>query len=97
MGVRLSRSGDRHVLRLAALAALGAAVALSGCGRKGPLDAPPSASMSPPPPDQPSLGEMSDPNTPGFRRPPREAAVAPPPTAPVPPEKRTFILDPLIR
>ena len=96
MGVRLSRSGDR-LLRLATLAALGAAVALSGCGRKGPLDPPPSAAISPPPPAEPSLGETNDPNTPGFLRSPRAAAAAPAQSAPVPPDQRTFILDPLIR
>jgi len=33
----------RTVLRLALIAALGAAIALAGCGRKGPLDPPPAA------------------------------------------------------
>ena len=91
------RLDHRQLLRLAAVAALGAGLALAGCGRKGPLDAPPSASLSPAPTEQPSLGESSDPNTPGFRRPPRDPAVAPTATGPVPPDKRTFILDPLIR
>jgi predicted small lipoprotein YifL len=86
----------RQLLRLAAFAALGAALALAGCGRKGPLDAPPSAAISPPPPPaQPSLGENYDPNTPGFRRAPRETAAAT--TGPVPPDQRTFLLDPLIK
>lgn len=93
----MSRLQHRPLLRLAALAALGAALALSGCGRKGPLDAPPSASISPPPPGQPSLGENYDPNRSGYRRPPREPAVAPAATGPIPPDQRTFILDPLIR
>jgi hypothetical protein len=69
---------------------------LAGCGRKGPLDPPPSASISPPPPSEPSLGETNDPNMPGFRRAPRAAAVAPAPTAP-PAEKRSFFLDFLIK
>lgn len=93
----MSRLQHRQLLRLAALAALGAALALSGCGRKGPLDAPPSASISPPPAAQPSLGENYDPNAPGYRRPPREPAVAPTATGPIPPDQRTFFLDPLIR
>lgn len=37
---------DRTFLRLATLGALAAALALSGCGRKGALDAPPSALAS---------------------------------------------------
>jgi predicted small lipoprotein YifL len=93
----LSRLQHRQLLRVAALAALGAALALSGCGRKGALDPPPSASTAPPPPAQPALGETYEPNTPGYRRPPREPAVAPTATGPIPPDQRSFILDPLIR
>jgi len=93
----VSRFGHHQLLRLAAFAALGAALALAGCGRKGPLDAPPSAAISPPPPPQPSLGETYDPNTPGFRRAPRQTAVAPAATSTVPPDKGSFILDPLIK
>lgn len=88
---------QHRLLRLAALAALGAAVALSGCGRKGALDPPPSASIAPPPQAQPSLGETYDPNATGYRRPPREPAAAPTATGPIAPDQRTFILDPLIR
>jgi predicted small lipoprotein YifL len=91
----VSRFNHRHLLRVAAFAALGATLALAGCGRKGPLDAPPSASISAPPPAQPSLGENYDPNTPGFRRAPRETAAAPT-TAP-PPDRGSFLLDPLIK
>lgn len=87
--------GDRSVLRLAAIAALGAALALGGCGRKGPLDPPPSAAISPVP-DQPSLGDNSDPNMTGYRRAASATAAAPPTQAPLP-DKRTFILDPLIK
>jgi predicted small lipoprotein YifL len=93
----VSRFGHRQLLRLAAFAALGAGLALAGCGRKGPLDPPPSASLTPAPTEQPSLGESTDPNTPGFRRAPRDPAVAPTASAPVPPDRRSFILDPLIR
>jgi predicted small lipoprotein YifL len=92
----LIRFCDRFVVRLAAFAALAAALALGGCGRKGPLEPPPSASISPAP-DQPSLGDANDPNLAGgFRRAPSSAVTAQP-TGPLPPDKRTFILDPLIR
>ncbi len=37
---------DRPIVRLALLAALAAALGLAGCGRKGPLDPPPSASAA---------------------------------------------------
>jgi predicted small lipoprotein YifL len=93
----LNRFRDHWLLRLAAIAALSAAFALAGCGRKGPLDPPPSASISPPPQNEPSLGEVNDPNTPGFRRAPRQTAVAPAPTTATPADKRSFILDPLIK
>jgi predicted small lipoprotein YifL len=41
--VRLS---DRPVLRLALMGALAASIGLSACGRKGPLDPPPGASLA---------------------------------------------------
>ena len=89
---------DRPLMRLAALAALGSALALAGCGRKGPLDPPPSAAIAPPPSDQPSLGELNDPNTPGFRRAPRPPVVAAAPTTQAPPPpQRSFFLDFLIK
>ena len=91
----LIRFGDRSVLRLATFVALGIALTLGGCGRKGPLDPPPSAAISPVP-DQPSLGDNNDPNMTGFRRAPSATAAAPPPQA-QPADKRTFILDPLIK
>lgn len=90
------RFDNRPALRLAAFAALAAALALGGCGRKGPLDPPPSAVIAPAP-DTPSLGDANDPNlTGGYRRAP-SAPVTAQPTGPLPPDKRTFILDPLIR
>src|ERR1700720_2988016 len=48
--VSLTRFGDRRLARLAMIAALAAAFALAGCGRKGPLDAPPSAALVAPAP-----------------------------------------------
>jgi predicted small lipoprotein YifL len=92
----LLRRGTRLATRVATIAALTAAFALAGCGRKGPLDPPPSASISPPPQHEPTLGEVNDPNAPGFRRAPRQTAVAPAPTS-TPADQRTFILDPLIK
>ena len=96
-GVGLSRFRHRTLLRLGALLALSAAFALAGCGRKGALDAPPSATISPPPQNEPSLGENNDPNMPGFRRAPREAAVTPAPIGPAAQDKRTFFLDFLLK
>jgi len=94
--VSLTRFGDRRLARLAVIAALGAAFALAGCGRKGPLDAPPSAALvAPGPDDQPSLGDVNDPNMTGFVRAPPATRSAPPPVAAVP-EKRSFILDFLV-
>jgi len=91
----LTRFADRRLARGAMIAALAAAFALAGCGRKGPLDPPPSAALvEPAPGDQPSLGDANDPNMPGFLRAP--ATRTAPPPAPVAPEKRNFLLDFLI-
>ena len=92
----LIRFDNRTALRLAAFAALAVALALGGCGRKGGLDPPPSAAIAPAP-DTPSLGDANDPNLAGgYRRTPSSTTTAQP-TGPLPPDKRTFILDPLIR
>jgi predicted small lipoprotein YifL len=92
----LIRFDNRIALRLAAFAALAAALALGGCGRKGPLDPPPSAAIAPAP-EGPALGEANDPNlVGGYRRAP-SATVTDQPTVPSPRDKRTFILDPLIK
>jgi len=98
----LTRIADRRLLRLGArLAVLAALVsALAGCGRKGMLDPPPSASaVAPPAPDEHSLGEINDPNTPGFRRTPQQnvVAAAPSTTPAAPPQQRSFFLDFLIK
>ncbi|HEX5210880.1 MAG TPA: lipoprotein [Pseudolabrys sp.] len=42
----MSRFHDRRYARLALIAALAAALGLTACGRKGPLDPPPSASVA---------------------------------------------------
>ena len=89
------RFSNRSALRLATLVALAAALALGGCGRKGLLDPPPAASVAPAP-DQRSLGDNADSGfLGGFHREP--STVTAQPTAPLPPDKRTFILDPLIK
>jgi predicted small lipoprotein YifL len=41
----LSRVFDRTFMRLAVIGALAASLAMGACGRKGPLDPPPSASL----------------------------------------------------
>jgi predicted small lipoprotein YifL len=93
-GVQVKRSVDRWS-RLALVAAMTAALALAACGRKGPLDPPPSAGITPPPASAPrsSLGEENygPLSRPASER-PQTAAVAPPPAAPPPPPK-TFPLD----
>lgn len=77
-------------------------LALGACGRKGPLDPPPSAATPPPPAMQPrpapSTTGQIDPLTPTG-----EAQQALPPpvqttrAAPVQPQNKSFLLDPLIR
>ena len=92
LGVRVRQSADRWS-RLALVAAMTAALGLAGCGRKGPLDPPPSAGITPPPAyaPRPSLGEENYGPVPPAER-PRTAAAAPPaPTAP--PQPKTFPLD----
>jgi predicted small lipoprotein YifL len=103
--VVLTRIGDRRLLRFAAraaaLAALASALALAGCGRKGALDPPPSAAVTQPPaPDEnASLGQTTNPMTPGFRRAPPQpvATAAPAATNAPPPADRSFFLDFLIK
>jgi predicted small lipoprotein YifL len=80
-------------------------LALAACGRKGPLDPPPSAELPPPPVAAPAANlapgpqTYVDPLTPiGTAQqaaPPVVATQALP--APAQPANRTFILDPLIR
>lgn len=77
--------------RLALIGALVAASALGACGRKGPLEAPPSSNAlaaAPPQQQGPSLGE-GDPQ--GFET-QRDNNDMPAPR----PNKKTFILDPLL-
>ncbi len=44
----MTRSADRRFTRLAMIAVLAATLGLAGCGRKGPLDPPPGASLAEP-------------------------------------------------
>jgi predicted small lipoprotein YifL len=89
--VQVKQSVDRWS-RLALVAAMTAALGLAACGRKGPLDPPPSAGLAPPPAyaPRPSLGEENY----GPAPPPVErTAVAAPPAAATPPPPKTFFLD----
>jgi predicted small lipoprotein YifL len=77
--------------RVAMLAAIIAAAGLSGCGRKGGLDPPPTASLTNPQqvPPGPSMGEQSDSPTQSLMAPPPTPQTAPPPPA----AKKWFPLD----
>jgi predicted small lipoprotein YifL len=77
--------------RVAMLAAIIAAEGLSGCGRKGGLDPPPTASLTnpQPAPPGPSMGEQSDSPTQSLMAPPPAPQTAPPP----PTAKKWFPLD----
>jgi predicted small lipoprotein YifL len=79
----------QNLARVAAIGALVAALGLSACGRKGPLDPPPSATHSAAAPDGSQKSDL----------PGRQVgvgsdgkAVAPPPTG----QNRPFILDWLV-
>ena len=88
----MKQSVDRWS-RLALVAAMTAALGLAACGRKGPLDPPPGAGLTPPPAyaPRPSLGEENyGPAPPPAGERPRTAA-APPATAEPPP--KAFPLD----
>jgi predicted small lipoprotein YifL len=68
------------LLRCATIAAVLLGLALTGCGRKGPLDLPPGAAVRDPAGNPPRIGADGQP------------VVA----APQPPPKRSTILDPLL-
>ncbi len=75
--------------RLALFATLAAAFAVTGCGRKGPLEAPPSTTtMAAPAPTQSTLGEPEHTGLEGERR--AESALPPP-------QKKSFFLDWLLK
>lgn len=87
---------DRPNTRWALILLGAAALALSGCGRKGPLDLPPTASGQP---QQQSLAVQSDPNAPPQPSNPNlfdpNNGAGNLPTAGKGP-KRPFALDPLL-
>src|SRR5205085_12353185 len=62
------RSTARPLVKLAAVGALVAALALSGCGRKGPLDPPPAAAVPPPADGQPATTVQPDGTTPPTKK-----------------------------
>ena len=73
-------------------AVLTGALGLAACGRKGPLDPPPSAGLTPAAAytPRPGLGEEHYGAPPGAGAPRAAAATAP---APPPPPQKTFFLD----
>jgi predicted small lipoprotein YifL len=80
--------------RIALAVVLTGALGLAACGRKGPLDPPPSAALPHSPIEAPrhGLGEENYGVAPGFPAPPTAAVAAAP--APVPPsQQKTFPLD----
>jgi len=84
--------------RVALVAALGAGLALGGCGRKGGLDPPPAAIAPAPGTGEaaPPLGEEQGIFGSLFGEPPPPQAPppqAPPPAGTPPPPKKTFLLD----
>jgi predicted small lipoprotein YifL len=83
----LSRYPDRPLFYLALIGVAAGLFALGGCGRKGPLDPPPSAASA--------TGKQQPTDTSLIRSPfggPAEANTQAAPKA----SKKTFILDPLL-
>ncbi len=83
----MHRFSDRRFLRLALVGAFAAALALAGCGRKGPLDPPPGAASA--------TGTQQATNTDLIRSPLGDSGKKSAPVAPTVPNKK-FILDPLL-
>jgi predicted small lipoprotein YifL len=82
----LTRFSDRRFTRLALIGVALAALTLAGCGRKGPLDPPPGASMvSEPAPaaDAPATSDLVTPTG--------QTRDAPRATVPAGPNKRIFL------
>lgn len=82
--------------------ALALAPSLAGCGRKGPLDPPPSAAIPSPPPAAPAPAQYFGPPAPtGVGEPVQPVQAAPLQTTQVAPapqvQKKSFLLDPLIQ
>ena len=83
----MSHSSDRLIFRLALIGALAAAFGLAGCGRKGPLDPPPSAVSA--------TGQQEPADTSLIGPPAAKPAAKPASTAGKAPDTN-FILDPLL-
>jgi predicted small lipoprotein YifL len=96
--VKQSVNGKQSVNRwgrIALAAILTGALGLAACGRKGPLDPPPSAALPPSPADaaaRPGLGEEHYGTPPAASTAPAPAAAATSPGSP-PPAQKTFFLD----
>jgi predicted small lipoprotein YifL len=92
VGVNVKQSVNRWS-RIALAAVLTGALGLAACGRKGPLDPPPSAGLTPNTAytPGPALGQEHYAVPPGATPPPSRTA-APAPAAP-PPQQKTFFLD----
>lgn len=94
---------SQHRLRLAGavVVALVLPLALAACGRKGPLDPPPSSELPvapQPAASPPAQRSYVDPLTPiGTAQQAQPAVAAQALPAPSQPAARTFVLDPLIR
>ena len=82
----MSRRASTVLFRLTLVCAV--AAGLTACGRKGPLDLPPTASAAP----------AAEPSAIGPLAPPIGSAAAPAPGSPAnpPPPNRAFVLDPLL-
>lgn len=78
---------DRPFTRLALIGVALAALTLAGCGRKGPLDPPPGASLAPSAAAAPEVPVTAEPlvATPG------QARDSSRPVAPVGPDRRIFL------
>ena len=61
-------NSDRTMIRLATIAALCAALALAACGRKGPLDPPPAATVDPQAAADPNAPPPAPPGRPPNRK-----------------------------
>jgi len=88
-------ASDRLSVGRALAATLVLSLCLVACGRKGPLDPPPSAAIPPGPATGPAPARYVDPTTPFGG--PQPAQVQASQAAPAsPPLSKSFILDPLI-
>ncbi len=83
----MHRFRDRPLFRLALIGGFVAALALAGCGRKGPLDPPPGAASA--------TGTQQATNTDLIRSPIGDSGKKSAPPEPKAPNK-SFILDPLL-